>query len=137
MLEARSHPFQTARIRHSGEIPEGYARGAKNEEQFAGPEQNVEQTRALEIREILRVQTDFESFLRTLFDESAHGGEVHALFVGFLTARIQSLQLRVTAEKKMVQAKSLVIERSSCGARTSTLATVAFRKFPIHRTHTS
>ena len=83
------------------------------------------------------MQADFESLLRTLFDEGAHGGEIHALFAGFLAARVNSLQLRITAEKKMVQAKSLVIQGSSRGAVTSTLAAVSFRKFRIHRAHTS
>src|SRR5690348_5311712 len=53
-LAARSHPLYAAYIRRGGEIAERHARGAKDEEQFAGPEQNIEQTRALEIRQTLR-----------------------------------------------------------------------------------
>jgi len=83
------------------------------------------------------MQADFESPLRALFDEGAHGGQIHTLIAGFLAARIDGLQLGITAEKKMVQAKSLVIQGSSRGAVTSALTAVSFRKFCIHRAHTS
>jgi hypothetical protein len=136
-LVARSHPLYAAYIRRGGEIAERHTRGAKDEEQFAGPEQNIEQTRALEVRQTLGVQTDFESFLRALFDEGTHSGEIHTLFARFLAARVNGFQLRVAAEKKMVQAKILLIQGSSRGAVTSTLAAVSFRKFRIHRAHTS
>jgi hypothetical protein len=45
--------------------------------------------------------------------------------------------LRVATEEKMVQAKSLLIQGSSRGAVTSSLAAVSFAKFCIHRVHTS
>ena len=83
------------------------------------------------------MQADLESFLRAFFDEGAHGSEIHTLFAGFLAAGVNGLQLRVAAEKKMVQAKSLVIQGSSRGAVTSILAAVSFRKFRNHRAHTS
>jgi len=83
------------------------------------------------------MQADLEGLLRAFFDEGPHGGQIDALFAGFLAARINGLQLRITAEKKMVQAKSLVIEGSSRGAVTSALAAVSFRKFRIRRAHTS
>lgn len=90
-LEARSHPFCAACIRRDGEIAESHARSAEDEEQFAGPEQNIQQARALKIREILTLEADFESLVRTFFNEGAHGGEVHALFAGFLAAWINGL----------------------------------------------
>ena len=83
------------------------------------------------------MQTNLEGLLRALFDEGAHGGEIHALFARFLAAWINGLQLRVATEKKMVQAKSLLIQGSSRGTVTSTLAAVSFRKFRIHRADTS
>lgn len=83
------------------------------------------------------MQADFKRFLRALFDEGTHDGEIHARLARFSSARIKGLQPRIAAEKKMVQAKSLVIQGSSRGAVTSTLAAVSFRKFRIHRAHTS
>lgn len=133
----RGHPFYAVRTSGDNGLRESDARGSKDQEQFAGPEQNIEQSRALEIGEVSAMQADLEGLLRALFDEGAHGGEIHALFAGFLAARINVLQLRVAPEQKMVQAKILAIQGSSRGAVTSILAAVSFRKVRIHRAHTS
>jgi len=71
---------------------------------------------------------------RAFLNKGAHGGQIGALFAGFFAARVECLQLGVTAHKKMLQAKSLLIEGSSRGARASSLAAIPFCELPIHRT---
>ena len=118
-------------------IAQSHAGGAQNQEELAGPEQNVQQAGALMIREILALEADFESLMGAFLDEGAHGSEVYALFAGFLAARIHGLQLRVAAKEEMIQAKSLLIQGNSRGAVTSTLAAVSFRNLRIHWAQTS
>lgn len=84
----RSHAFCAACVRRGGVIAKRDAWRAQDEEQFAGPEQNIEQPRAFKVGEILRLQADLQSFVGALFDEGAHSGKIHTLFAGFLAARI-------------------------------------------------
>src|SRR5437016_12311924 len=83
------------------------------------------------------MKADLQGFLGAFLDERAHGSQVDAIFARLLTARVNGLEPRVTAEEKMIQAKSVLIQRSSRGAVTSTFASVTFRKFPIHGTPAS
>jgi len=55
-------------------LGEGEARGAQQEEEFAGPEQNVQQAAALEIGQALGMQADVEGLSRAFFDEGGNGG---------------------------------------------------------------
>jgi hypothetical protein len=83
---------------------------AQEDEEFAGPEQNIEQAAALEIAQVLRLEADVEGFSRAFLDEGAHGSEVDGIGGKFAAAGINALQLFVAAEQEMVQAESLVIQ---------------------------
>ncbi len=111
---------------------EGEARGAQQEEEFAGPEQDVEQAAALEIGQILRLQADVESFAGAFLDESAHGGQVDGLGAELAAPRIKAFKLFITAQQEVVQAESLVIQCSNRGPATRTHPAVSL---PMHRIH--
>jgi hypothetical protein len=102
------------------------ARSAQEKEEFAGPEQDVQQTAALEIGQVVGMEADVESFAGALLDEGAHGGRVESFRAEPAAARIQALQFVVAAQKKVIQAKILVIQLSNRGARTRSHTAVSF-----------
>src|SRR5260370_4766938 len=116
-------------------LGEGEARGPQQEEEFAGPEQNVQQAAALEIGQALGMQADVEGLSRAFLDEGAHGRQVHGLGGAELTApRIKAFQLFITTRQEVVQAESLVIQCSNRGPATRTHPAVSTRKHRIHPT---
>jgi hypothetical protein len=112
---ARSHGFG-----------EREARGAQEKEKFAGPEQDIQQTAALEIGQVVRMEADVESLARAFLDKGAHGRGVEGFRAEPAAARIQALQLVVAAQKKVIQAKILAIQLSNRGARTRSHTAVSF-----------
>lgn len=102
------------------------ARGAQQEEEFAGPEQYIQQTATLEIGQVIGMEADVESLARALFDEGTHGGSVGGFRAEPAAARVQAFQLVVAAQQKVIQAKSLVIQLSNRGARTRSHTAVSF-----------
>jgi hypothetical protein len=117
-------------FRGSYRLGEGEAWGAQQEEEFAGPEQNVQQTAALQIAQVLRLEADVEGFSRAFLDEGAHGGQVDGFNAEFAAAGINALESFIAAQKEMVQAESLAIQCSNRGPATSTHLAVSF---PSHR----
>ena len=111
---------------------ESEARGAQQDEEFAGPEQNVEQASALEIAQVFRVEARVEGFSRALLDEGAHGGRVDGFGGKPAAARVDVFQFFVTARQEVVQAESLAIQRCNRGAATRTHPAVSL---PPHRIH--
>src|SRR5215470_5562556 len=91
-------------------------RRAQQNEEFTGPKENVQQTPALQIGEILRLQADLESFLGAFLDEGAQGGRVHGIFAELLSARVQRLESCVAPEQEVIQAESLLIQGGNRGA---------------------
>src|SRR5712691_839639 len=83
-------------------LGEGEARSAQQEEEFAGPEQNVQQSAALEIGQALGMQADVERLSRAFLDEGAHGGQVDGFGGAELAApRIKAFQLFITARQEV------------------------------------
>src|SRR5260370_6368255 len=116
-------------------LGEGEARGAQQEEEFAGPEQNVQQAAALKIGQALGMQADVEGLSRAFLDEGAHGRQVHGFGGAELTApRIKAFQLFITTRQEVVQAESLVIQCCNIRAATRTHPAVSTRKHRIHPT---
>jgi hypothetical protein len=91
-------------------LGKGEAWDAKQEEEFASPEQNIEQASALEIAQVLRLQADVEGLSRALLDESAHGGQVDGLGGELAAAGIKALKPLIATLQEVVQAESLVIQ---------------------------
>jgi hypothetical protein len=83
---------------------------AQEDEEFAGPEQNIEQAAALKIAQVLRLKADVEGFSRAFLYEGAHGSEVDGIGGKLAAAGINALKLFVAAEQEMVQAESLLIQ---------------------------
>jgi hypothetical protein len=121
-------------FRGSHGLREGEARDAQKEKEFAGPEQDIEQAAALEIAQVFRLEADVESFSGAFLDEGAHGGDVEGFGVELAAAGINALELFVTAEQKVVQAESLVIQRCNCGAATRTHLADSLPMQRIHST---
>ncbi len=116
-------------------LGEGETRGAQQEEEFAGPEQNVQQAAALKIGQALGMQADVEGLSRAFFDEGAHGRQVHGFGGAELAApRIKAFELFITARQEVAQAKSLVIQCSNRGPAARTHPAVSIRKHRIHPT---
>src|SRR5260370_2494894 len=114
---------------------EGEARGAHQEEEFAGPEQNVQKAAALEIGQALGMQADVEGLSRAFLDEGAHGRQVHGLGGAELTApRIKAFQLFITTRQEVVQAESLVIQCSNPGPVTRPHPSLSTPHHPLHPT---
>src|SRR5260370_15842717 len=116
-------------------LGESEARGTQQEEEFAGPEQNVQQAAALKIGQGLGMQADVEGLSRAFLDESAHGRQVDGFGGAKLAApRCQAFQLFLTARQEVVQAESLVIQCCNRGAATRSHPAVSTRKHRIHPT---
>jgi hypothetical protein len=113
-------------------LDEGKPWSAQQEEQFASPEQNIQQASALKIAEIFRVEADVERLSRAFLDEGAHGDEVDGFRAELAPPRIKALKLLITTQQEMVQAESLAIQCSNRGAATRTHPAVSFLK---HRNH--
>jgi hypothetical protein len=115
-------------------LGEGETRSAQQEEQFAGPEQNVQQATALKIGQAPGLQADVEGFSRAFLDEGAHGGNVDGLGAELAAPRLEIFQPFITARQEVVQAESLAIQGSDCGPATRTHPAVLTRKHRIHPT---
>ena len=122
------------RLRGNHRLGEGEARGAQQEEEFTGPEQNVQQAAALEIAQVFRLQADVEGFSRAFLDEGAHGRQVDGFGGELAAAGIKALEPFITAQQEVVQAESLAIQCSNRGAATRTHAAVTCPKHRIHST---
>ena len=83
---------------------------AQQEEEFTGPEQDVQQAAALKIAQILRLQADVERFPRAFFDEGAHCGQVYGFSGEPAATRIKTFKPFITTLQEVVQAESLVIQ---------------------------
>lgn len=107
---------------------------AQEKKEFPGPEQDVQQTPTLQIAQVLAMEADVQRLARALFDKSAHGGGVHGLCAESAAPRIQAFEPLIAAQQEVVQAKILLIQGSSRGARTRIHAAVSFSMFRIHST---
>jgi hypothetical protein len=108
--------------------------GAQEEKEFPGPEQDVQQTPALQITQVLAVKADVQRFPRALLDERAHGGGIQGFRTEPAAARIQTFEPFIAPQKKVVQAKILVIQGSNRSARTRIHNAVSFSIFRVHST---
>ena len=111
------------------------ARGAQENEEFAGPEQNVQQAPALKIREFFGMQADVQSLARTFLDERAHGREIRGSRREPPAAGIHGFEFLVAVVQEVVQAKILFIQRNNRGAATRNCAAVSFPRHWTHRPH--
>jgi len=111
------------------------ARGAQENEEFAGPEQDVQQSSALEIGEILGMQADVQSLARTLLDKRAHGHDIRGNRRESPAAGIHGFEPLVAVLQEMVQAKILLIQGNNRGAATRSCAAVSFPRHWTHRPH--
>ena len=115
-------------------LGEGQARNAQEEEEFAGPEQNIEQTAALKIGQVSGLQADVEGLAGTFFDESAHSREIDRFGGEFAAAGIKAFEPFITAQQEMVQAESFAIQCCNRGAATRTHRAVSLPMQRIHST---
>lgn len=122
----RSSTDKCGTVARSHGFCEREAGGAQEKEEFAGPEQNVQQTAALEIGQVVGMEADIKSLAGTFLNESAHGRCVEGFRAEPAAARIQALQLVVAAQKKVIQTKILAIQLSNRGPRTRSHTAVSF-----------
>jgi len=83
-------------------LDEGKAWSAQQEEQFASPQQNIQQASALKVAQIFRLQADVERFSRAFLDEGAHRDEVDGLSAELAPPGIKALKLFITTQQEMV-----------------------------------
>ena len=84
---------------------EGEPRGSQEEEELAGPEQDVQKAAAFEIIKILGMETDVERLAGTLLDESSHGSQVDGVRAEAAAPGVQALEVLIAREQEMLQAK--------------------------------
>jgi hypothetical protein len=80
------------------------------------------------------MEADVERLPGALFDEGSHGGRLEGFRAGAATPGIQVLKPFIAAQKEVVQAKSLMFQRSNRGARTRIHNAVSFSMIGIHST---
>jgi len=108
--QLRSCPRQGLAFRRCRRFVEGEPRGSQEEEELAGPEQDVQKAAALEIIKILGMETDVERLAGTLFDESSHRSQVDGLRAEAAAPGVQALEVLIAREQEMFQAEILPIQ---------------------------
>jgi hypothetical protein len=83
-------------------LDEGKAWSAQQEEQFASPQQNIQQASALKVAQIFRLQADVERLSRAFLDEGAHRDEVDGFSAELAPPGIKALKLFITTQQEMV-----------------------------------
>ena len=111
---------------------EGEAWGPQQQEQFTGPEQNIQQASALEIAQVLRLQADVKRLSRAFLDEGSHRDHVDGFSTELAAPRIKAVKPFVTTHQEVVQAERLVTQCSNRGASTGTRPAASFANLGIH-----
>lgn len=81
---------------------------AQEEEEFAGPEKNVQQAAALEIIHVIAVQGDVQGPPRAFLDKGPQGRQIQRHSPKLLGTWIDSLQVFIAKFYEVVQAKILL-----------------------------